>query len=89
MSNSLTADFSSFIDSRLNCFERELAEHTDYKRQNDNIGKCTQDLLSAMPSAMTITLGDMDDSYLEIISLSERVSYRQGFSDALRLMAEF
>lgn len=88
MSNALTADFVAFVDKRLDCVERRLMEHTDYKRQNENIEKCTQALLSAMPSAMTITLGDMDDSYLEIISLSERVSYRQGFSDALRLMAE-
>ena len=88
MSNSLTADFSAFIESRLECVEHKVCEHTDYKRQNDNIEKYTQDLLSAMPSAMTITLGDMDDSYLEIITTCERVSYRQGFKDALRLFAE-
>ena len=88
MSNSLTADFSTFIESRLDYVEHKICEHTDYKRQNDNIEKYTQDLLSAMPSAMTITLGDMDDSYLEIITTCERVSYRQGFKDALRLFAE-
>ena len=88
MSISLTDDFSTFIDSRLDYVERKLKECADYKYQNDNIGKCIQDLLSAMPTAMMITLQDMDDSYLEIISLSERVSYRQGFSDALRLMAK-
>ena len=41
-----------------------------------------------MPSELTITLGDIDDSYTELLNISERICYRQGFKDALRLMAE-
>ena len=88
MSNSLTADFSAFIESRLNYVERKVSEHTDYKCQNDNIESATKELLAAMSPKMALTLSDMDDSYLKIINLSERVSYRQGFKDALRLFAE-
>ena len=88
MSNSLTADFSAFIESRLNYVKRKVSEHTDYKRQNDNIESATKELLAAMSPKMALTLSDMDDCYLEIITTCERVSYRQGFKDALRLFAE-
>ncbi len=88
MSNSLSSDFTAFIDSRLDCFGEKLKELQDYKRQYNNIDKLTQDLLAAIPAALACTLGDIDDSYTELISLSERFSYRQGFRDAIRLFAE-
>ena len=88
MSNSLTADFSAFIESRLECVEHKVCEHTDYKRENDNIENVNQELLAAMSPKMALALSDMDDSYLEIITTCERVSYRQGFKDALRLYSE-
>ena len=88
MSNSLSTDFTAFIDSRLNCFGEKLKELQDYKRQYDNINKLTQDLLAAMPAAFACTLEDINDSYSGIVSLSEQFSYRQGFRDAIRLFAE-
>lgn len=89
MSNSLGSDLSAFIDCRLEHAGLILKNSSDYKRQNDNIEKYTQKLLSAMPSELATTLGNMDDSYIELLNISERVCYRQGFKDALRLIANF
>ena len=88
MSYSLGSDFQAFIDSRLDYAGRRLKDNADYKRENDNIKNATQELLAAMSPKMALTLSDIDDSYLEIITTCERVSYRQGFKDALRLFAE-
>ena len=88
MSDSLCSDFTAFVDNRLDYTGRILKKNTDYNCQYANIEKCTQEILSAMPSELTITLGDIDDSYTELLNISERICYRQGFKDALRLMAE-
>ena len=88
MSNSLRSDFQAFIDNRLNCAGEILKNSTDYLRQTGNIESETKELLSAMSPMLSTTLGDIDDSYAELINISQRVSYRQGFKDALRLMAE-
>lgn len=88
MNNSLSTDFTAFVDNRLNYVDKRLKDNPDYKRQTDNIDKLTQDLLAAMPTALTCTLGDIDDSHMELITLSERFSYRQGFRDAITFLAE-
>ena len=88
MSNSLRSDFQAFIDNRLNCAGEILKNSTDYLRQTGNIESETKELLSAMSPMLSTTLEDIDDSYTELINISQRVSYRQGFKDALRLMAE-
>ncbi|MBR1438907.1 MAG: hypothetical protein IJ587_10270 [Synergistaceae bacterium] len=89
MNYSLGSDFQAFIDSRLDCVGHRLKNNADYKRKNDNIENATQELLAAMSPKMAFTLSDIDDSYLEIITICERASYRQGFKDALRLFSEF
>ena len=88
MSNSLRSDFQAFIDNRLDCAGEILKESPDYKRQTSNIESATKELLSAMSPELSTTLGDIDDSYLELLNISQRESYRQGFRDALRLIAE-
>lgn len=88
MSNSLSSDFQAFIDNRLDCADEILKESTDYRRQTGNIESATKELLSAMSPELSTTLGDIDDSYAELLNISQRVSYRQGFKDALRLIAE-
>ena len=88
MSYSLGSDFQAFIDSRLDYAGRRLKDNADYKREHDNIENATQELLAAMSPKMALTLSDIDDSYLEIITICERASYKQGFKDALRLSAE-
>lgn len=88
MSNSLHSDFQAFIDNRLDCAGEILKDSPDYKRQTDNIESATKELLSAMSQKMAITLSDLDDSYLELLNISQRESYKQGFRDAIRLIAK-
>lgn len=64
------------------------SESPDYKRQTGNIESATKELLSAMSQKMAITLSDLDDSYLELLNISQRESYKQGFRDAIRLIAK-
>lgn len=88
MNYSLSSDFQAFIDSRLNCAGYRLKDNADYKRENDNIENATQELRAAMSPEMALTLSGIEESYLEIITIYERVSYKQGFKDALRLCSE-
>lgn len=89
MSYSLSSDFQEFIDNRLNCAGDRLKNNTNYKLETHNIETHTRKLLAAMPLELAVSLEDINDSYLEILSISERVVYQQGFKDALRLIAEF
>ncbi len=88
MSNSLSSDFQAFIDNRLDCADEILKDSADYRRQTGNIESATKELLLAMSPELSTTLGDIDDSYAELLNISQRESYRQGFRDALRLIAE-
>ena len=48
----------------------------------------TKELLSAMSPELSTTLRDIDDSYTELLNISQRENYKQGFRDALRFIAE-
>ena len=87
MSNSLSSDFQAFTDNRLDCAGSQIKDSPDYKRENENISQATREVKAVLPPEKAITLNDIEDSYLAIISLCERICYKQGFRDAIRLMA--
>ena len=86
--NSLITDFQTFVNHRLERIEQKLLKCSEYQRETANIEKLTQKLQAAMSPNLAINLQDIDDSNAALINMYQNASYRLGFRDALRLIAE-
>ena len=59
----------------------------DYKFQDENIASYSHDISNISHDAKILVDG-LNESYSELTAISERESYKQGFTDALKLMGE-
>ena len=87
MNSSLRSDFQGFIHTRLDRVEAAIIDNQSYQREQCNIEINTRELISALSEKQKITLKNIDDSYTNLMSIYEIEGYRQGFRDALNLIA--
>ena len=86
--NSLNTDFQTFVNHRLDRVGQKLKDSSEYQREMTNFEKLTQELRAAMSPNLAINLQDIDESNAALINMYQNASYRLGFRDALRLIAE-
>ena len=67
----------------------DIAKHSsEYYHASEKVLACQRKLKSALPVELQETLGELDDEYNCMMTSGMDVYYRQGFSDAVRLIME-
>ena len=66
-----------------------LEKHSsEYYHANEKVLECERKIKSALPLELQKTLVELDDEYNCMMTSGMDVYYRQGFSDAIRLIME-
>ena len=84
MNSELQADFADFVERRLDFVGKGLLTNPEHEALTRKLDA----LKSTVSKKFDSDIDGLDDGFFELSTLYQRASYRQGFKDALRLMAD-
>lgn len=87
--NFLEDDFQSFIADRLEHIGQNVIRCEEYRREYESLNINTKALTATLTPEQNNQFSDIDDSNAAITNLYECACYKQGFIDALKLVAGF